>query len=558
MKKFTLLLLIFLSSLLSWSQIPNWNWGYNYESLNNDTRGITTTAPNGDVYLIGNFSSSSITIGTHTLTNTGDANTSEIYIIKYNSLGTILWVKKEGGLKMDLVSSITTDLNGNFYLSGTFVTQITFGTTTLNHSTAGIFLTKYDSSGNVIWSKTTGSISDNCYANKIKTDASGNVYMVGNYRTPTVTFGSVVLTNVNYDVNDGGTSFITKYDTNGNVLWAKGAQRTGASPYPNNMQDLSVDSSGNIFVGGSFSTTTMQFDAITISNPEAPLHTIFMVKYDASGNALWAKVPTAPSPNNYINTVSTDASGNAYFSGGFRGTMTFDAVSVMASSSGSKLFTVKYNSSGVAQWAKTASTSGSSYSNIDSSDVDSSGNLYVTGTFSPNTINFGNGIVATSTGNGGLFVVKYNSSGTPLWIRNAGSLDANSRLSIKCKNENEIYIAGFFYSAAVTFGGLTLNNVNATNNVFIAKLLYVPLSAATFTDANFEAAPNPVEDVLYFSEIDGNYSYSLVDGIGKKIAIGKLNPTTNSISFTDFSAGLYFLEVQNEQGQKIVKRIIKK
>jgi hypothetical protein len=292
-----------------------------------------------------------------------------------------------------------------------------------------------------------------------------------------------------------------------------------------------------------------------------------MAKYDVNGNVLWAKTPTSTFPNNFINAVSTDASGNVYFSGGFTNTMAFDSIVLTASSSGSKLFTVKYDGNGIPQWARTATnTTGNSYSNIDSSDTDSFGNLYVTGTFSPTTLNFGNGIFATQATNpaneGALFVVKYNPSGTALWVRTASSLNINCRLSIDCKNENEIYIAGYFFTQpTLTLGAITLTEHNTATNgcdIFIAKLNYVPLSTTAFTDASFHAAPNPVEDMLYFSEMEGNYDYVLMDSVGKKIAIGELNSLTDFISFADYSAGLYLLEIQNDRGEKLVKRILKK
>lgn len=562
MKKITFLLLSFFGVVLGWSQVPNWDWGYNYESFNSDTRGLTATAPNGDVYLVGNFQSPSITVGTTTLTNPGTANTGEIYIVKYNSSGTLLWVKKEGGLNMDMVTAIATDGNGNLYLLANFVYQITVGTTTLTHAGNAPFLAKYNAAGDVLWAKKMGGANDICYPYRIKVDAVGNIYMTGYYNSPSVTFDTTVITYTNYDPNNGGTSFVAKFNTSGDVIWAKGIQRTGTTPYSNVSYDLAFDSSGNVFIGGTFFTSTMQFDGITLTNPQSPSTTMFMAKYDANGNALWAKTPTSTFPNHYISAVSTDASGNVYFSGTFTNTMAFDSVILSASSSGNKLFTVKYDGNGVVQWARTATnTTGSSYSNIDSSDVDASGNLYVTGTYTATTLNFGNGIYATNTGSGnlgGLFVVKYNPSGTPIWIRTANSLDINSRLSIDCRNENEIYIAGYFYNASVTFGGLTLTRTNTTGyNIFIAKLNYT-LGITAFKDSGFQAAPNPVVDVLHFSEIEGTYTYSLVDSVGKKVATGELSEIQNSISFAGYSSGLYFLEIQNDKGERVIKRILKK
>ncbi len=555
MKNCTFLLLSFFSIISGWAQTPNWAWAYNYEAFNSDTRSLTATASNGDVYLIGNFLTPTMAVGSTTLTNSGGNNSGDLYIIKYSSSGTILWVKKEGGLHMDSITSIATDTNGNFYLLGNFVIQITLGATTLNQTYNGPFLAKYDALGNVVWARKIANEGENCIPTRIKADPLGNIYLTGYYRSPVVTFDAFVITDDNYIPTVGGSAFIVKYNSSGNVLWAKGTQRTGSTVFSNISFDVAFDSNGNVYIGGYFFSATMQFDTITLTNPSSPLNSIFMTKYDSNGTVLWAKTPVITSPNNFINTITTDASGNVYFSGSFVGTMTFDSGTI--STPGSEMIVVKYNSSGTYQWVRTVT--GSGYSAVDSSDVDSSGNLYVTGPFLNSSINFGNGVIGSNSGEGAIFVTKYNPDGTPQWVKTAGSLNINNRITLDCFNENEIYIAGYFFNSNINFGTISLTKTATSNpNIFIAKLYNTPLSSETFTTADFQAVPNPVEDWLRFSEIDGKYNYYLMDGVGKKIATGELTNIENSISFTGYLAGLYFLEIQNEQGEKIIKRILKK
>ncbi len=355
----------------------------------------------------------------------------------------------------------------------------------------------------------------------------------------------------------GGNSFLAKYNTSGNLIWAKGTQRTTSNAFTDISYDLAFDNAGNVFIGGTFFSSTMVFDNITLTNTQSPSTTMFMAKYDANGNVLWAKTPTSNNPNHYIWGISTDASGNVYFSGTFRATMTLDAVSISASSSGGKLFTVKCNSDGVAQWAKTATSNG--YSAVDSSDVDSQGNLYVAGTFSDSTINFGNGITGSSPTTGAFFVVKYNTSGTPLWIRTASGLNINDRISIDCFSQNEIYVAGHFFGSNLTLGATTLTQAPTSGtDIFIAKLYYLPLGVDSFNADSVIFSPNPVDNMLYSNELDGYYNYVVRDFMGKKLTSGQVNSAMLQLSFGQYPSGIYFVEVQNEAGNTAVKKIIKK
>lgn len=51
--------------------------------------------------------------------------------------------------------------------------------------------------------------------------------------------------------------------------------------------------------------------------------------------------------------------------------------------------------------------------------VDSPGNSYVTGTYS-GTLTFAPGVSLTSVGGNDVFVAKYDTNGTPVWVTSAG------------------------------------------------------------------------------------------------------------------------------------------
>src|SRR6266478_3524366 len=105
-----------------------------------------------------------------------------------------LWAKSAGGTITDVGVGITTDAGGNVYAAGYFISSsIAFGTTTLANVQAGnsdIFLVKYDASGNVLWAKSAGSTGYDS-GNGISTDSGGNVYVTGYFDgTSSITFGT--------------------------------------------------------------------------------------------------------------------------------------------------------------------------------------------------------------------------------------------------------------------------------------------------------------------------------------------------------------------------------
>jgi hypothetical protein len=266
----------------------------------------------GNVYATGHFQSTSITFGSTTLTNNNAPN-QDVFIVKYDASGNVLWAKSFGGTSNEIGNTLATDASGNLFISGIFASSsITIGSTTLTNAYSGTndaFFAKYDASGNVLWAKSAGSSADD-YSVSVSVDNSGNSFIAGAFKSSSITFGSTTLTNSNPPY---GELFIVKYDSNGNVLWAqKGANSTSSD----GISSVSVDSTGNVYATGHFQSTSITFGSTTLTNNNASNQDVFIVKYDASGNVLWAKSFGGTS-NEIGNTLATDASGNLFIGGLF-------------------------------------------------------------------------------------------------------------------------------------------------------------------------------------------------------------------------------------------------
>jgi len=86
---------------------------------------------NGDLYLAGNFQDK-VTFGDETLT-TGEFD-QDIYVAKYNPDGEAQWAGQGHSSSSDMVINMDIDIGGNVYLTGFYVTSISFGNVIVNYS----------------------------------------------------------------------------------------------------------------------------------------------------------------------------------------------------------------------------------------------------------------------------------------------------------------------------------------------------------------------------------------------------------------------------------------
>lgn len=176
----------------------------------------------------------------------------DIFIQKMDSSGNFVWAKSFGGVVQESAGSISTDLDGNVYLTGHFEGTVDFDpdtTVTLNITSAGdkdIFIQKLDSSGNLVWAKTFGNTLKDRGAS-IHVDKMGNVYTPGRFLR-TIDFDpGAELANL-YSANNSLDIFIHKMDASGNFLWAHAISNNGFDVG----EAITVDQFRTIYTTGHF------------------------------------------------------------------------------------------------------------------------------------------------------------------------------------------------------------------------------------------------------------------------------------------------------------------
>ncbi len=121
------------------AQTPDWLWAISAGGTgDNRTESISIDA-SGNILVAGRFSSPSIAFGATTLNNTGIGASTDIFIVKYDPSGTVLWAKSAGGNNFERAECVSTDASGNILIAGYFQSpSITFGTITLTKEGTGV------------------------------------------------------------------------------------------------------------------------------------------------------------------------------------------------------------------------------------------------------------------------------------------------------------------------------------------------------------------------------------------------------------------------------------
>jgi uncharacterized protein (TIGR02145 family) len=110
---------------------------------------------------------------------------------------------------------------------------------------------------------------------------------------------------------------------------------------------------------------------------------------------------------------------------------------------------------------------------------------------------------------------------------------------------------GLFYN----YGGVGRGTNINTSGFSVRCLRNSPLSNTTFNSSSLQLYPNPVLNVLNV-KVDSyriNQPYTIVDGLGRIVLIGKLNEVDTTINVEQLSKGIYYLKVSNKTASKFIR-----
>jgi hypothetical protein len=197
----------------------------------------------------------------------GNHGRDDLWVVKIDSMGNIIWQKCLGGTDDESASSVVETIDGGFLVAGN--TRSNDGDVSGNHGEEDFWVVKLDNTGNIIWQKCLGG-SDYDEANSVYQTHDGN-YLIGG-----MTYSSDGDVTYNHGWSD---YWIVKIDQSGNILWEKSF---GGSSSDAAFQIIETFDEKYIVVGGSLST-----DGDVTSNHGFVDY--WLVKLDSDGSIIWDK-----------------------------------------------------------------------------------------------------------------------------------------------------------------------------------------------------------------------------------------------------------------------------
>ena len=372
-----------------------------------------TTDYSGNIFIVGQTFSSDLPLqnaGTYfDSTFNGSLNfISDAFILKFDSSGNREWATYFGGDDQDRAVSATIDPSGNMIVTGFTNSSANFpfqswGTayfdSTFNGGTSDAFITKFNNSGNLIWSTFLGGTAED-HGLSVTSDASGNIFLTG--ETASVDF-PLQNNGTFYDDTSGGTdAFLMKFDPAGGLLWSTYLGGSAAFSVEWGIS-IRADRNDNIFVMGYTSSTDFPlhnagtyFDSlIGFSDMD-----LFLSKFDNSGSLLWS----------------------TYYGGAGNISTTWD------------------------------------FMNFDHLEVDTSNAVYISfnrGVDSLPTFDPGCGSYINTVGR--IALAKFSNAGDFLWGTYLGAASNEVRAPIAVDNNNNLFVAGEFNNYS-SIAGLPLLN----------------------------------------------------------------------------------------------------
>ncbi len=204
------------------------------------------------------------------------------FIVEYNSSLEFQSLKTFGGTETDYSTDITVDSQGNIIVAGLFKDEVDFDPSTgedfhISNGDSDVFISKYDSAGNYIFTKTYGYINSDITP-LITTDNANNIIINSSFNS-TCDFdpGPGVVEKTSLGESD---IYILKLDTTGEFTWIYTA---GSTRYEQGYGAV-TDESGYIYsIGGFFDTMDFEPGSGITERTSNGSYDAFLLKLNPSG-----------------------------------------------------------------------------------------------------------------------------------------------------------------------------------------------------------------------------------------------------------------------------------
>lgn len=267
--------------------------------------------------------------------NLWGAGYDDAFLVEMNDTGAFTWKATAMGHFIDRGTALDIYRDSIYIMGGTFQDTCWTRDSTVYHVTNyedDVFVVAWDSAHNFRWSVAAGGPGKDHLA-ALQVNTLGEIYICGRYDT-SFTFGATTLPGLG-----GLDGFLAKLSSTGNLIWIKSL---GGKGYDAAL-DLSLSANGDVIVTGYFQGEAA-FGGLELVASDSLDQDAFVAKFDANGNALWAKRLGGLSIDKGT-SVEVDANDYIWVQGAFAGTAWFGQQKLV-SNGGEDLFLVRMASDG--------------------------------------------------------------------------------------------------------------------------------------------------------------------------------------------------------------------
>lgn len=461
-----------------------------------------------------------VTIGSTTSFGAGNK---DIYLIKINSIGGLIWSKTFGGANNDEAESINTTSDGGYIITGS--------TNSFGAGNYDFYLIKTDSVGTIEWSKTFGGSLEDRATFGIQT-FDGGYTMVGRSQSFSLGYEDVYLVHT---------------DSTGILLWSN---QYGCAGQDNPSEIKQTMDSGYIVSG--FASYNDSITAMNITDN-------FLLKIDSAGIVEWYKTFGGTGPDfgntveqcadlgfiqsvnstagNFSHLIKTSPTGSIIWYKQFLG-ISFGAIRQTTdfgfivsgiktvSMTDNDALLLRLNSSGSVLWSKSYGWIGDENGNDCFQTTD--GGFVLSGS----TTSFGIG--------SDFFIIKTDSIG------NSGCNEIPLSLAASPgPAETAPPILFVIIPATVENTALTITGSGGVANI----LCYTGFEDLYSEKENIIISPNPTTGQFNFSNLDNNSTIRIYDCLGKLILQTVLKDNEQVIDISNKEKGIYFYRIENQIGE---------